>query len=196
MNPDFVALAQSYGAHGHRVASAEEFGPLLAECLDAKGTHVIEVPFSYDWMSAKLDQSQKESHEIIETVEKEFGKCLIDCSHDPMEVEEAPAAASAKRTKASPAKKPAKAKRQKLVASKKDYIVKKGSSLPFYLGGDPVKPNDDLAVINKYNGEEFCRVALADESQVNKAIKIAAGVGAKKMRELPAYVRQVRQGTG
>ncbi|MDE2085052.1 MAG: acetolactate synthase large subunit, partial [Xanthomonadaceae bacterium] len=29
-NPDFVAYAQSYGAHGHRPSSAAEFAPLLA----------------------------------------------------------------------------------------------------------------------------------------------------------------------
>ena len=79
-NPDFVALAESYGAHGHRVTSADEFAPLLAKCLDSNGTHVIEVPFSYDWMSAELEETQKEMHHIIEKVEKEFGACLIDCS--------------------------------------------------------------------------------------------------------------------
>jgi len=51
-------------------------------------------------------------------------------------------------------------------------------------------PNGNLPVINKYNQEEFCKVALADESHVDKATEIAATVGAEKMRELPPYVRQ------
>jgi acyl-CoA reductase-like NAD-dependent aldehyde dehydrogenase len=199
-NPDFVALAESYGAHGHRVTSAEEFGPLLAKCLDSNGTHVIEVPFSYEWFSAELEETEKECRHIVEMVENEFGTCLIDCKshgHDDAaqtEAEATPPKASVKQTHMASApasvEKPSEAKHQKLVTSKKDYVVQKGSSLPFYLGGDPFKPNENLAVLNKYTGEEFCKVALADESHVDKAIEIAAGVGAKKMRELPAYVRQ------
>ncbi|MFT5169980.1 MAG: acetolactate synthase-1/2/3 large subunit, partial [Candidatus Omnitrophota bacterium] len=46
-NPDFVKYAQSYGAHGHRVESAEHFPKLFQECLDAKGIHVIDVPVDY-----------------------------------------------------------------------------------------------------------------------------------------------------
>lgn len=32
-NPDFVAYAQSYGAHGHRVEAADDLEPLLRECF-------------------------------------------------------------------------------------------------------------------------------------------------------------------
>lgn len=46
-NPDFVAYAESYGAHGHRVGATEEFAPLLAECLATPGVHLIEVPVDY-----------------------------------------------------------------------------------------------------------------------------------------------------
>jgi acetolactate synthase-1/2/3 large subunit len=46
-NPDFVRYAQSYGAHGHRVESAESFAPLVAECLQTPGVHVIECPVDY-----------------------------------------------------------------------------------------------------------------------------------------------------
>ena len=51
-------------------------------------------------------------------------------------------------------------------------------------------PNADLSVVNKYSLEEFCKVALANEAHVEKATEIAATVGAKKMRELPAFMRQ------
>ncbi len=46
-NPDFVKYAESYGAHGHRVTSAEMLPGLLADCLNAKGVHLIEVPIDY-----------------------------------------------------------------------------------------------------------------------------------------------------
>ena len=46
-NPDFVKYAESYGAHGHRVGSTEELLPLLENCLNAKGVHVVECPVDY-----------------------------------------------------------------------------------------------------------------------------------------------------
>jgi len=46
-NPDFVKYAESYGAHGHRVTSAEEMPALLKQCLDTPGVHVVEVPIDY-----------------------------------------------------------------------------------------------------------------------------------------------------
>jgi len=46
-NPDFVAYAQSYGAHGHRPSSAADYGPTLKKCLDTPGVHLIDVPIDY-----------------------------------------------------------------------------------------------------------------------------------------------------
>ncbi|MFI8980731.1 acetolactate synthase large subunit [Ectopseudomonas khazarica] len=46
-NPDFVMYAQSYGAYGHRVESAEGFLPLLQHCLSTPGVHVIDCPVDY-----------------------------------------------------------------------------------------------------------------------------------------------------
>ena len=46
-NPDFVKYAESYGAHGHRVTSAEGLPALLKQCLDTPGVHVVEVPIDY-----------------------------------------------------------------------------------------------------------------------------------------------------
>ena len=43
-NPDFVHYTESYGAHGHRVESAEELEPLLQTCLDTAGVQLVEVP--------------------------------------------------------------------------------------------------------------------------------------------------------
>ena len=46
-NPDFVKYAQSYGGHGHRVDSAEALQPLLKQCLDTPGVHLVECPVDY-----------------------------------------------------------------------------------------------------------------------------------------------------
>ncbi len=46
-NPDFVKLADSFGAHGHRISSASEFAPLVRQALDAGGVHIIDVPVDY-----------------------------------------------------------------------------------------------------------------------------------------------------
>jgi acetolactate synthase I/II/III large subunit len=46
-NPDFVKYAESYGAHGHRVTSAETLPALLQSCLNTPGVHLVEVPVDY-----------------------------------------------------------------------------------------------------------------------------------------------------
>ena len=46
-NPDFVAYAQSYGGHGHRVASAAELVPTLEAAFAKGGVHIVAVPIDY-----------------------------------------------------------------------------------------------------------------------------------------------------
>ncbi|MDE2303074.1 MAG: acetolactate synthase large subunit [Sphingomonadales bacterium] len=46
-NPDFVAYAKSYGAHGHRVNSAHHLAQLLAHCRDTPGVHLVECAVDY-----------------------------------------------------------------------------------------------------------------------------------------------------
>ena len=46
-NPDFVAYAQSYGGHGHRIASAAELVPTLEAAFAAGGVHIVAVPVDY-----------------------------------------------------------------------------------------------------------------------------------------------------
>lgn len=58
-NPDFVKYAESYGAHGHRVDSAKDFGKLLKVCVDSKGVHLIEVPVDYSENHKVFDQEIK-----------------------------------------------------------------------------------------------------------------------------------------
>lgn len=60
---------------------------------------------------------------------------------------------------------------------------------PFYLANEPVTPNADLVVTDKYTGEIATRVALADNQAIDKAIT-AAVAATEPMRKLAAYERQ------
>jgi acetolactate synthase-1/2/3 large subunit len=46
-NPDFVKYAESYGAHGHRIDSAEALVPQLEQCFGESGVHLVELPIDY-----------------------------------------------------------------------------------------------------------------------------------------------------
>ena len=47
-NPDFVMLAKSFGAVGHKVSKAEDLGKMLKQALNSKGVHIIACPVNYD----------------------------------------------------------------------------------------------------------------------------------------------------
>ena len=59
-NPDFVKYAESYGAYGHRVASAEGLVPLLEQCYQAGGVHLVEAPVDYSENDRILNHEIKE----------------------------------------------------------------------------------------------------------------------------------------
>ena len=59
-NPDFVKYAQSYGAEGHRVESAEALLPLLEHCLRSPGVHLVDAHMDY------RDNDRILNHEIKE----------------------------------------------------------------------------------------------------------------------------------
>lgn len=46
-NPDFVQLAESFGAHGHRIEKTQEFQSILQQAIDTPGVHIIDVPVDY-----------------------------------------------------------------------------------------------------------------------------------------------------
>ena len=60
-NPDFVKYAESYGATGHRIGSAEEFVPCLESCFEKKGVHVVDLAVDYTDNDRVLN---KEIHEL------------------------------------------------------------------------------------------------------------------------------------
>src|SRR5699024_4759881 len=46
-NPDFVALAEAHGAHGHRPGTIDELGPTLERAFQAGGVHVVDLAIDY-----------------------------------------------------------------------------------------------------------------------------------------------------
>lgn len=46
-NPNFVKYAESYGLKGHQVESTESFIPLLNQCFEEGGVHVVDLPVDY-----------------------------------------------------------------------------------------------------------------------------------------------------
>jgi acetolactate synthase I/II/III large subunit len=57
-NPDFAALAESYGAHGHKLGGTFKIGKQIRACLKVGGVHVIEAPIDYsaDHIFSELDE--------------------------------------------------------------------------------------------------------------------------------------------
>lgn len=53
-NPDFVAYAESFGARGHRISSADELLPTLREALAADTVSIVACPVDYSANSALI----------------------------------------------------------------------------------------------------------------------------------------------
>ena len=54
VNPDFVALAKAYGAHGELVVSTEEFEPAFARALQVERPALIEIQLDPDILTPTL----------------------------------------------------------------------------------------------------------------------------------------------
>ena len=65
-NPDFVKYAESYGATGHRLENTEALIPLLKQCLDAKGVHLIDAPVDYSQNDRLLNKEIPERSRALE----------------------------------------------------------------------------------------------------------------------------------
>ncbi len=59
-NPDFVKYADSYGAKGHRVTSADHLAKLLDQCLSSPGVHLVDCPVDYSENDRILNREIKE----------------------------------------------------------------------------------------------------------------------------------------
>ena len=86
VNPDFVMLAKAYGVHGHRVTKADEFASILQSCLDTEGTHLIEVPFSYESMSAELKRVPAKAEAAVKQVTEEYGSCACFSENSQLDI--------------------------------------------------------------------------------------------------------------
>lgn len=58
-NPDFVKLAESFGATGHRITSTDMFAKTLEQAMNEKGVHVIDCPIDYSKNHAALGAELK-----------------------------------------------------------------------------------------------------------------------------------------
>jgi acetolactate synthase-1/2/3 large subunit len=65
-NPDFVTLAQSFGATGHRIATADALVPTLQQALQQKGVHLIDCPVDYRENGPMLGERLKEAVKKIQ----------------------------------------------------------------------------------------------------------------------------------
>ena len=65
-NPDFIQYARSYGAHGHRVESAESLLPLLKHCLSSPGVNIVDCPVDYAANTEFLSTYIKEKSATIQ----------------------------------------------------------------------------------------------------------------------------------
>jgi len=64
-NPDFVKYAESFGAHGYRPDSDEEFQSMLDTALNSKGVHIIDLPIDYSLNHSILNVLLQESKCVI-----------------------------------------------------------------------------------------------------------------------------------
>lgn len=59
-NPDFVKLAEAYGARGHRVETTDGLLPLLEQCRDTPGIDIIDCPVDYSTNNKLLNEEIRE----------------------------------------------------------------------------------------------------------------------------------------
>ena len=58
-NPDFPNLARAFGAHDHRVESAEALGSAIRDAQSGGGVHVIDCPIDRDVLSSRWTRTVK-----------------------------------------------------------------------------------------------------------------------------------------
>lgn len=55
-NPDFIKYAEAYGAKGYRLSATAELQPLIKQCMDQGGVHLIDVPVDYSMNNQLLNE--------------------------------------------------------------------------------------------------------------------------------------------
>ena len=74
-NPDFAKYAESYGAIGHNVTSADEFVTIFRKCIAEPGVHVIDLPISYETSDQAL---HVELPQEVEKLQETVGKMIAE----------------------------------------------------------------------------------------------------------------------
>ncbi|MCH8874013.1 acetolactate synthase large subunit, partial [candidate division KSB1 bacterium] len=64
-NPDFVKYAESYGAQGHRIESAEELLPVMEKSYSEPGVHLIDVLMDYSDNDRILNREIMEKSKLV-----------------------------------------------------------------------------------------------------------------------------------
>jgi len=64
-NPDFVKYAESYGAQGYRIESAEELLPVMEKCYSEPGVYLIDVPMDYSDNDRILNREIMEKSKLL-----------------------------------------------------------------------------------------------------------------------------------
>lgn len=64
-DPDFVKYADSYGATGHRVENAGHLRPLLEQCFNAGGVHLVDCPVDYSDNDRILNHEIREKSKLV-----------------------------------------------------------------------------------------------------------------------------------
>jgi len=84
-NPDFVKYAESYGALGHRVDSAEMLPGLLSKCLGTPGVHLIDCPIDYSENDSILNRDIKELSAAVD-IGPDSGGLAFETTEEEMAV--------------------------------------------------------------------------------------------------------------
>jgi acetolactate synthase-1/2/3 large subunit len=64
-NPDFVKYAESYGAKGSRVTSADDLVPKLEAAFAGGGVHLVDVPIDYsENVRVLVDELKEQVNEV------------------------------------------------------------------------------------------------------------------------------------
>ncbi len=64
-NPDFVKLAECFGAQGHRITNTDEFAQVLEKSINTPGVHLIDLPVDYSENVKVLIKELKEKACVI-----------------------------------------------------------------------------------------------------------------------------------
>jgi len=67
-NPDFVQYAESYGAKGARVESADGLVPTLEAAFKAGGVHLVTVPVDYSENTRVLVEELRNRVPVVASV--------------------------------------------------------------------------------------------------------------------------------